>query len=251
MFDTKHILFMVFSFIALLITFILCKLFIKSEKRKDIILKVAAILTLVLHYSPLYVEFFTKGSAEIYATMILPLYPCNVAMWLLVVAAFIRNKKSTAYRILAEITFYLGLIGGVFGIAFNEIYGNNPTFSDWHVLHGLISHVTLLLGCVWLLVGGYIKIRVFNVVSATIGLLGLFIDGLLMIGLYRLFNLDPVNCMFLLEPPLASVPFLNTYVIGLLVLIIIFAITAIFEQIKLPKEERWYTKLKNKFRRKN
>ena len=246
MFDLKHILFMILSFIGLLTTFIICHKFIKDEKKKDIVLKVAAILTLVLHYSPLYVEFFSKGSAEIYATMILPLYPCNVAMWLLVVVAFFKNKKSTVFRVLAEITFYLGLIGGVLGIMFNEIYANNPTFTDWHVLHGLISHVTLLLGCVWILVGGYIKIRVYNIISVAIGLLLLFVDGWLLIGLYRLFGLEPVNCMFLLEPPLASAPFLNTYVIGLIAISLVFAITALVEQISLKKEDRWYNKLKRR-----
>ena len=246
MFDLKHILFMIFSFIGLLITFILCRKFIKDSKKKDAVLKIAAILTLILHYSPLYVDFFTNGSAEVYATMILPLYPCNVAMWLLVIVAFFKNKQGAVFKVLAEFTFYLGLIGGIFGIMFNEIYANNPTFSEWHVLHGLISHVTLLLGCVWLLVGGYIKIRVSNLISVTLGLLLLFVDGLLLIGLYNLFNLDPVNCMFLLEPPLASAPFLNTYVIGLIAIVLVFGITALYEQFSLKKEDRWYNKLKRR-----
>ena len=111
MFNLAHILFMVFSLIALVITFVLCKTFVKDQKKKDIILKVAAILTLILHYSPLYVDFFTEGVAEVYATMILPLYPCNVAMWLLVITAFIKNKQSKTFKVIAEITFYLGLIG--------------------------------------------------------------------------------------------------------------------------------------------
>lgn len=253
LFDLKHILFIVFSFVALIITFILCKLFIKDPKKKDIVLKVAAILTLIIHYSPLYVDYFTTGRAEIASPMILPLYPCNVAMWLLVIVAFYKNKESKVFRVLAEITFYLGLVGGVCGIAFNEIYANNPTFADWDVLNGLLSHVTLLLGCIYLLIGGYIKIRVANVISIIIGLLLLFVDGLLMIGLYKIFNQEPVNCMFLLDPPLASVPFLNTYVIGLIAIVLFFAITAIYEQIALKKEERWYTKLKEKIqnRRKN
>lgn len=251
MFDLKHILFMIFSLIGLVITFVLCGRFLKKQSKKDAVLKIAAILTLILHYSPLYVEFFTKGSAEVYATMILPLYPCNVAMWLLVIVAFYKNKQSKLYRIIAEFTFYLGIVGGVFGIMFNEIYANNPTFSDWHVLHGLISHVTLLLGCVWILIGGYIKIRVFNVISAAAGLLLLFVDGWALIGLYKLFGLTPVNCMFLLEPPLASVPFLNTYVIGVLAIILVFSVTSVYEYFALKKEDRWYNKLKNYKKKEN
>ena len=200
----------------------------------------------------LYVTFFQEGSVQVYETMLFPLYPCNVAMWLLVIVAFWKNKNSKVFKIIAEFTFYLGLLGGILGIAFNEVYDGNPTLADWGSLHGLLSHVTLLLGCIWTLVGGYIKIRVNNLISIACGLLLLFVDGWFLIGLYRLFNLEPVNCMFLLEPPLASAPFLNTYVIGVLAIVLVFIITAIYEQIALPKEERWYTKLKNlKNRRKN
>ena len=251
MFDLKHILFMLISFIALTTTFVLCKIFVKNQNKKDFIMKFAAVLTVALHFSPLYVEFFKSGSTSAYETMMFPLYPCNVAMWLLVIVAFYKNKNSTIFRILAEITFYLGLVGGTFGIALNEIYGNNPTFADWHVLHGLISHVTLLLGCIWILVGGYIKIRVYNIFSVLIGFTLLLIDGWFLIWLYRACGFTPVNCMFLLEPPLENAPFLNTYVIGLAVTLIIFAITAIVEQFALKKEDRWYSKLKNKFKKEN
>ena len=246
MFDTKHILFMIFSFIGLAITFVLCKLFVKNQNKKDFILKFAAIITVAIHYSPMYVDFFKTGSATLYETMLFPLYPCNVAMWLLLIVAFIKNKNSKVFKVLAEITFYLGLVGGILGIALNEIYANNPTFAEWDVLHGLISHVTLLLGSVWLLVGGYIKIRVNNVFSVLIGFTILLVDGWVLIGLYRLCNFTPVNCMFLLEPPLAGAPFLNTYVIGIGVTLIIFIITCLVEQFALKKEERWYSKIKEK-----
>ena len=246
MFNTAHILFMVFSTIGLAITFILCKLFIKNPQKKDLVLKIAAILTVAIHYSPLYVEFLSKGSAEVYETMLFPLYPCNIAMWLLIVVAFWKNKESKTFKIIATIMFYLGIIGGVVGILFNEIYGNNPTLSSWHVLHGLLSHDTLLLGSIWLLIGGYFKIRVKNLIAIAIGLISLMILGWGMIGLYAAFGLDPVNCMFLLEPPIPSVPIINTYMIGIAALVILFTITAIYEQIALKKEDRWYSNFKKR-----
>ena len=246
MFNLSHILFMIFSLIGLVATFILCKLLIKSQKWKDMILKIAAILTVVLHYSPLYVGFFTTGVAEVYETMLFPLYPCNIAMWLLVIVAFWKNKQSKTFRVMATMLFYLGVIGGTVGIVFNEIYGNNPTLASWHVLHGLLSHVTLLLGSIWLVVGGYFKIRVKNIFSIAFGLLGMVIIGWSMIGLYKLFGQEPVNCMFLLESPIPSMPFINTYLIGVGALAILFVITAVYEQIALKKEDRWYTLLKKR-----
>lgn len=246
MFNLTHILFMVFTVIGLTITFILCRLFIKHENKKDVVLKIAAILTLIFHYSPLYVDYFTTGTAEISDTMILPVYPCNVAMWLLVIVAFVKNKKSKFFRILATSTFYLGMLGGIIGIAFNEIYNNNPTLADWDVLNGLLSHVTLMLGCGYVLVGKYIQIRVANVFALFCGGVFLLADGFVVIGLHKLFGIECVNCMYLLGPPFEDLPWLNVYVIGASVLVLSFVVTAIIEQIVLSSEERWYNKFKRR-----
>ena len=248
LFDLPHILFIVFSTLGLIIALVLCRLFIKEQNKKDLVLKIAALLTIIIHYSVLYVDYFSTGSAEISNTMILPMYPCNVAMWLLLIVAFYKNKESKAFNILAIITFYLGLVGGIFGIVLNEIYSSTPNLADWDVLHGLLSHVTLLLGCIYILVGGYIKIRVSNLTSIIIGLLGLLVDGYLMIGLFKLFNLDPPNIMFLLEPPIKAMPWFNTYIIDLLAIVLFFIVTALCEQFTVKKEDRWYNKLN--FRRK-
>ena len=246
MFNLSHILFIIISAVLLATTLLLCKIYIKNQDKKDLVLKIAAILTLVLHYSPLYVNFFTTGTATITDTMILPMYPCNFAMWLLVICAFMKNKQSKTYNVIATMTFYLGLIGGVFGILFNEIFIDNPTLADWGVLHGLLSHVTLLLGCVYLYVGEYMKIRVSNLFSIFICEVLLILDGYLIIGLFKLCNLPLINCMFLLNPPLPSVPWLNTYVLCIAVLIILFGFTALYEFITLKKEDRWYNKIKSR-----
>ena len=249
MFNSQHIGFMAFASFEIIALLVLCKIFIKDERKKDLVLKIFAVLTVIIHYSTLYVEYFSTGNPTVYATMLFPVYPCNVAMWLLLIVAFYKNKDSKVYKVLAEITFYLGIVGGVIGIMFNEIFADNPTLGDWEVLHGLLSHVTLLFGSIYLLVSNRIKIRVSNVISIFCGLLLLFVDGCFIIGLYRLFDKSSPNCMYLLEPPLESVPWLNTYVIGLIAIVLFFSITAIYEQIALKKEDRWYSKLKN--RRKN
>lgn len=249
LFDLPHILFMLISGLALVVSLTLCRLFVKSQKTKNVILKIAAWSTVIIHFSVIYVDYFTTGTAQVGANLILPIYPCNIAMWFLLAVALIKNKESKVFKTLAEITFYLGIVGGIFGIALNEVYSNNPNLANWDVMNGLLSHATLLFGCIYLLVGGYIKIRVSNVISIIIGLLFLFVDGWLMIGLFRIFKLDPPNTMYLLEPPVAAAPWFNTYLIGIVAIVLFFTITAIFEQIALKKEERWYNKLKN--RRKN
>lgn len=245
LFDLSHVLYIVISSIitiGLMILFYFC---IKAQKSKDLILKIAATLTVIIHFSSLYVTFFSSGKAYVDSSMLLPIYPCNVAMWLLVILAFWKNKESKAFKYIAEFTFYLGITGGIIGILFNENYGSNPNLLDWNILKGLLSHSVMLLGCLYLLEGGYIKIRVKNVLSVLGGLIFLLIDGGIIIGLYRVANLTPPNSMYLLENPFPQLPWLNTFTIGAFAIIIVFGITALFEQIALTKDERWYVKIKN------
>ncbi len=244
LFDTAHVLFIVKSFtiIALLETVLF--FFVKTENRKVRILKIAAVATVVIHYSSLYVDFFKTGTAEINDTMLLPVYPCNIAMWFLLIVAFMKNRESKVYKVMAEFTFYLGIVGGVVGILFNEIYAATPNLSDWSVLKGLLSHATMLFGAIYLLLGGFIKIRVSNTISVAIGMIFMVIDGGIIIGLYKLFNLTPQNIMYLLEPPYPNLPWLNTWVIGIAAVLLAFAITAVYEQIAIKKEDRWYNHLK-------
>lgn len=244
LFDTAHVLFIVKSFtiIALLETVLF--FFVKTENRKVRILKIAAVATVVIHYSSLYVDFFKTGTAEINDTMLLPVYPCNIAMWFLLIVAFVKNRESKVYKVMAEFTFYLGIVGGVVGILFNEVYAATPNLSDWSVLKGLLSHATMLFGAIYLLLGGFIKIRVSNTISVAIGMTFMVIDGGIIIGLYKLFNLTPQNIMYLLEPPYPNLPWLNTWVIGIAAVLLAFAITAVYEQIAIKKEDRWYNHLK-------
>lgn len=245
LFDLAHILYLVISGIITIALIVLCFFTVKKQNWKDLILKVAAVLTVVLHFSSLYVDYFSTGKAVLEAPMLLPIYPCNVAMWLLIICAFWKNKQSKAFSFIAEFTFYLGVVGGIVGLLFNEIYANNPNLALWHTLKGLLSHSVMLFGCVYLLSGGYIKIRVKNTISVFLGLIFLLVDGGIIIGLYKAFKLDPPNCMYLLKNPFPQVSWFNTYLIGAIALLVTFLITAFVEWLSLPKEDRWYTKLKN------
>ncbi len=245
MFNTAHILYMVISFVISAGLLVLFGLTLKKQKYKNLILIIFAVLTVVLHYSVLWVDYFQTGEAKVDNTMLLAVYPCNVVMWLLLIVALMKNKTGKVFKVLAESTFYIGIIGGVVGIVFNEIYASTPTLADWDVLKGLLSHSTMIIGCVYLLVGGYIKIRVSNTISVVLGGLLLLVDGGLVIGLFTLCKMDSPNCMYLLENPFPQLAWFNTYLIGLLVGVLVFGITAIYEQLALEKEERWYCKIKN------
>lgn len=243
--DLNHVLFTLISFIAIGILLYLAHRYVDDGAVKDRILKTSAVITVIIHYSSLYYDYFTAGYAEIENNMILPVYPCNIAMWALVICAFIKNRDGMFFKIIAEATFYLGTVGGIIGIVFNEAYISTPDFRDFNVLKGMLSHVTMLFGSIYLLVGKYIKIRVDNMISAVAGLAFMVVDGAILIFLFKKFGIDPPNIMFLLENPFPELPWFNTLTIGILAILLVFTVTALVERFLLPSEERWYTKIKN------
>lgn len=223
---------------------IICHLFVKTEKSKSVVLKSSAILTVILHYSPLWVDFFRTGAAEVASPMILPMYPCNVCMWILLVLSLSKKRERTVYQLFAEGLLWVGTVCGIIGVVFNEAFDSTPTLADWDVLKGMLSHSTMIFGILYLRVGGFMKIRVSNVVGTVCVLLTFVACGLIINLLYLLFDLGEANSMYLQEPPFSAMPWLNTWTIGIAAIMIVFTITALYEYIALRKEERWYTKLK-------
>lgn len=246
LFDTTHILYLIISSFLTIGGLCACYFLIKKESHKLIVLKISAVSTVVIHYSSLWVDFFTTGNAQVQSSMLLPIYPCNICMWLLLISAFCKRRNNVAFRILTEFTFWAGTVCGMIGIVLNENYANTPTLLDYDILKGLLSHSTMVFGAIYLLVSGMVKIRVFNAISAICGLLFFLLDGAIINGLYAIFALEPVNSMYLLEPPFPDMPWLQNYLMGIVAVLLIFAIGVLYEFLTLPKEKRWYYKLKEK-----
>ena len=165
-------------------------------------------------------------------------------VWAMESTAPAQGNQCLAFKILAEFVFYAGIICGIVGILLNENYVGSVGLSDYGVFKGLLSHSTMLLGSIYILVGGFIKIRVFNVISVACGLVIFFIDGVIMNFIYDFFRDEQANSMYLQEAPFESMPWLNTGFIGIAGVLITFIVSAIYEQIALKKEERWYFKIK-------
>lgn len=219
---------------------------LKNERANVLALRFFAVITVIIHYSPLWVDFFTEGSAEVSSVMLLPIHPCNVCMWLLLASSFIAEKNGVVARIVKEFTFWGGTVCGAIGTILNENFGSNPTLADYDVLKGLLSHSTMVIGCILLFTAGFVKIRVIsNVISVVSGLCFFVLDGFVINTLYSIFGLEPCNSMYLLEAPFSDIPWLITPVMGIMAVIFAFCVCALFEALALPKEERWYSKIKS------
>ena len=243
MFNTQHILYMVISGILSAGLLYLANARAKDDESKNRILKFSAIITVVIHYSNLWVDYFTTGgTATLENNQLLPVYPCNVVMWMLLITSLMRNKKRLLFQILSEFCFYGGTICGVLGIVLNTNFDNNPTLADYDILKGLLSHSTMLFGCLYMFVGGFVKIRVFNAVSVAAGLLTFVICGMGVNALYEYFGMEAPDGMWLRSNPYLPIPSL---VLGLLFVVILFFVLHLWD-MRQPEAERWYKKMQRR-----
>jgi hypothetical protein len=161
-------------------------------------------------------------------------------MWMLLIAALMRNKKRLIFQMLGEFCFYGGSICGIVGIVLNANFGNTPTIADYDILKGMLSHSTMLFGCLYMMVGGFIRVRMFNAVSVAAGLGTFVLCGMAVNRLYEQFGMTPPDGMFLKSNPYISV---SPIILGIVAVALLFCGLAIWE-LRLPKEERWYSKRK-------
>lgn len=237
---TKLLIFSSLTLIIIIVSLFLINKYVKEQETKDKVLKTFAILTVILHYSSLWVDYFTTGEAKVENTMLLPIYPCNICMWMLLIVAFTKNKESSIYKVLTEFLALGGTVCGLIGLFANEIFLSNPDFFDYDSLKGLLSHSTMIFGTMFLISGGYVKVRTISMtISSGIGLLIFAIIGAIINTLFYLFNLDPVNAMYMLDFPL-DIPGASFITLGILGVIAVFLITSIYELLFLTPSERWY-----------
>lgn len=242
---------LIYNIISLLIIIcllIICVKTIKKQNKKDIILKITSIAVIIVHYSSLYLGFFkNQGNVTVENTMLLPIYPCNIIMWLLLIVSFSKNKETKVYKLLSEFTCFGGTICGLIGSLFNVNFLNNPDLLNYNILKGLIGHSIMIFGTAYLFVFKYVKFTVSKtMMSVIVGELIFTVCGFFVNTLFAIFNVPPVNAMFMLKPPFKEVPLINFYTIMTCGLIFGFISLLIFEFFAYPKEERWINNLLRK-----
>lgn len=234
---------LIFNFI--LIVFIalglwLIKKYVKRERTKNLIFCVAAVFTILFHYSTLGFKLLTNGNAMEYLrdtpNLILPIYPCNVVMWSALIFAFLKNKNSRVGKFFADYLFWFGIISTLVGMFANVDFINNPTLADYNNFKSIAAHATLLFNVLLLPIFGHIKINIkrnlLNIiisifVMAAIG----FYCNLVFYVLVSAEAAYDVNSMFLIHSPFEGLDFLTYPVIALMAIPIYFAVFVICDRI--------------------
>ena len=231
---------------------ILLKKTCKSELSKYLALLIIPIATILCHYSPIIYHHFSDGNAFEYVkgspNLFLPIYPCNVVMWLCLVFGIVKNKNTKFGKFLIDYLFWFGIISSLIGMFANVDFIKNPTLANYDITESIVSHAILLLNSLALAVFGLVKVKLER------NLLNIFISIIMMlfIGLYCNFLFEAihsydyayrVNSMFLIHSPFDGVEFLKYPFIASIAIAIYFLIFVICEFIAYRKGNRWYNRI--------
>ena len=231
---------------------ILFKKVCKTDKSKYILLLILPLITIVCHYSSLvYHQIKSAGAMDFLINnpnLVLPIYPCNVVMWLALVYGIIKNKQTKFSMFLADYIFWFGMVSAFVGMTVNIDFFNNPTLLDYDVTKGILAHAAMLLNVLTLSVLGFIKIRLEkNLLHILISIIMMFVIGLYCNLLITVIGSEEfaynVNSMFLIHSPFEAVPFLTYPLISLVAFVLYFITFAICEMFVYKKGSRWYNRL--------
>ena len=235
---------------------ILLKKFCKTKRSIYIIFLIFPILTILCHYSSFLYYLLTSNGAMAYLknnpNLLLPIYPCNLVMWLSLVFGIIRNKESKFGHFLIDYLFWFGLFSSLIGMFANVDFIKNPTLKDYEITKSIVAHGFLLLNALALPMFGFVKIKLErNLVNILISVGMMFSIGLycnLLIGaLVSYDNALDVNSMFILHSPFSYDDKILTFpTIAFVASLLYFVVFMVCEQIVYKPGNRWYNRISKK-----
>jgi len=267
MYNTYHIMYILISLSV--ISGLLCMFYFNPsfKKNRSAILFIIGLLCVLMHLSQIYVEYLLQVNVSknttriiVWESTIFIIYPCNLTMYMLLVLGFfsLLKKENKIFKIFATGAAYAGIIGalvtlfgentfvysrkitlniGIPHIFDNNNFVNSNLFNYWNDFKTAFSHSILLLGSLWIFVGGFVKIRGNNIVSMFISNIFYLIVGLVTIEFLKILDVTNVNPMYLLGSIIDDVPILNGYMLLLISLVLVGIFSTTFELIKYKKED--------------
>ena len=244
---------LVFNFILIAIIAVgvcLIKKRAKQARTQNILLIVAAVFTIVLHYSLFLYKLLSGGDAIAYLcetpNLLLPIYPCNIVMWSALIFACLKNKKSRVGSFFADYLFWFGVLSTLVGMFANVDFLMNPTLADYENLKSITAHATLLFNILLLPLFGYVKIDVKrNITNIIISIFVMAAIGGYCNLVFRTLVSEAaaydVNSMFLIHSPFEGMAFLTYPVISFIAAPIYFGVFVVCDLFAHPKGERFYS----------
>ena len=226
---------------------------VKTERTKNILLLVASIITLLVHYSQFVYDVMTGDDIVAHLganpNLYMPLYPCNIVMWLTLIFALLKNKSSKFGEFCVDFIFWFGVVAAVIGMFANEDFIRTQSIADFAILKSIIAHATLFFNVLLLPIFGYVKIDVKkNFKNIVISVIAMGITGayctLIFYALVSYEQAYFINSMFMMHSPFAGLDFLTYPVVALIALPLYFGLLVVCDLCAHKKDERFYKKLK-------
>ena len=226
---------------------------VKTERMQNILLLVAASVTIAFHYSTFIFHFITGGPAMDYLrdnpNLILPIYPCNVVMWSCLILAFIEKRTPKISQLFVDYIFWFGIFSTLVGMFANVDFIKNPTLADYDITKSIVAHATLLFNVLLLPLFGKVKIDFWqNMKNMTVSVVLMYVIGLYCNLVFTVLvspeKAYDVNSMFIIHSPFEGVDFLKYPIIALIALALYFILFTVCDIIKHKKGERWFDKLR-------
>ena len=229
----------------------LVKKYVTKERTRTLLLALVAVFTVLFHYSAFFIELLTGGDAVGHLrqnpNLILPIYPCNIVMWLALLFPFVKNKKARFGAFLSDYLFWFGVLSTLVGMFANVDFIQNPTLADYANIKSIGAHATLLFNVLLLPFFGYVKVDVWrNTAHIALAVLGMAVVGgycnLVFAAVGSQEMAYNINSMFLLHSPFAGVPFLTYPVIALIAIPFYFVVFLLCDVCIHKKGERFFNK---------
>lgn len=244
----SHILYSIISsiiIVTLLLVFRFVRVF-RSQYAKNLILFFIAVITFVIHISEIWLATLL-GIADIVDVDIggvLIMSPCSASMLALLVVGImaVRGSYNMFARYVAAGVVYIGFVGAFSTVYLAPVYADHiDFFVNWYMTANLFAHSVLLLGCFYLVTGGFIKVKVSNILPASLLGASYHVIGGIDILLFLLAGVDFVayNPMYFFRP-FGDAWLFYGYVLWPVAVAFTFAVTLVYEFIFVKPKDRFY-----------
>ena len=241
------VIFNLILILAIVALLVLVKRYIRTERAERILLLVAPLVTIAVHYSTWLFRLLSAGDAVGYLgetpNLLLPIYPCNLVMWCCLIYGFFKNRTGKAALLFSDYMFWFGLFACLAGMFANVDFILDPDLTNYEVTKSILAHATMLFNVLLIPVLGHLRPSFRrNMTNMVIAVLAMYAIGLYCNLIFKaLVSAEAaydVNSMFIIHSPFEGVPFLRYPVIALIALIIYFTVFAIMAAISRRRAQK-------------
>lgn len=217
-FGWEHLTYLAIFIVFMVVSLILIKFYVKSEKAKLITIKVVAGLLLIfIVWNRISIAISNQSW-----TNIIPDSFCGMGSLVLALACLIGKRDNNVLHFV----FYIAIIGGLLTMIYPDFIGQNPSIFYPNTISGLLHHSFAFYLCVLLLMLNYFTPNYKKWPNMIIGFMAYLTVG---IFLMSVFGYD--DAFYIYNPILSGTP-LTVWLIAAIFAVVYIAFFVVYELVK-------------------